>query len=72
MTTDHSTTNYIDLGAVTIWIASFANLMPSIAALLSIIWFAIRILETKTVQRLLGRYAWIKEQPNAKGTSEED
>ena len=36
------------LGALVSW-------LPSIAALLTIVWTAIRIFETQTVQRLLGR-----------------
>ena len=52
----------IDAGAVTVWIASFAQILPSIAALLSIIWFAIRIIESDTVQGLLGDWGWIKKE----------
>jgi hypothetical protein len=56
--------NVIDAGAITIWIATLANILPSVAALLSIVWFMIRIAESKTVQKLLGKYAWIKENDN--------
>ena len=31
------------------------KLLPALAALLSIVWTAIRIYETKTIQRLLGK-----------------
>lgn len=36
-------------------IATFAAWLPAIATVLSIIWTVIRIYETKTVQRLLGK-----------------
>lgn len=36
-------------------IATFASWLPSAAALLSVIWTGIRIYETRTVQRLLGK-----------------
>ena len=36
-------------------IATLAGWLPAVAALLSIVWTGIRIYETKTVQRWLGR-----------------
>ena len=36
-------------------IATFAGWLPAIAALVSIIWGCIRIYETRTVQRWLGK-----------------
>lgn len=36
-------------------IGALADMLPSIAALLTIVWTGIRIYETATVQRLLGR-----------------
>lgn len=56
------TANIIDAGAITIWIASLSQILPSIAALLSIIWFVIRIIESETAQKLLGRYGWLKKE----------
>lgn len=50
----------VDAGAVVLWITSAADMAPRIAALLSVVWFAIRVAETKTVQALLGKYAWVK------------
>lgn len=64
MSNHEPTANYLDYGALTIWIASVAQILPSIAALLSIIWFAIRIAESATVQQMLGRFRWIKEKKN--------
>lgn len=57
--------NVLDGGAILLWIASLANFLPSIAALLSIIWFLIRIAESETVQQMLGQYRWMKEKGKA-------
>lgn len=46
---------YVDAGAVGIVGATLVGWLPAIAALLTILWTAIRIFETATVQRLLGR-----------------
>lgn len=67
---DPTTSTYIDIGAVTLWIATAANFMPAVAALLSIVWFTLRILETRTVQKLLGSYSWI-ERSNRHDSSED-
>lgn len=45
----------IDWGAVAIAAGTFFEFLPAIASLLSVIWLALRIYETETVQRLLGR-----------------
>jgi hypothetical protein len=68
--TNDPTSNYIDLGAVTLWIATAANLMPAVAAMLSIIWFTLRIVETRTVQKLLGSYAWIDRSDKHDGSED--
>jgi len=44
----------VDGFAVTTTVATIINLLPAIAALLSIVWTMIRIYETKTVQALFG------------------
>lgn len=44
-----------DIGSFGVVVATFANWLPSIASLLSIIWVGIRIYETRTVQGLLRR-----------------
>ena len=50
-----ATKNLID--AVSIWtvVGTIAGFLPAIAALFTIIWTAIRIYETKTVQALFAR-----------------
>lgn len=52
--TDELKTGF-DVAAVAGGIGSWLAILPDIAALLSIIWLALRIWETKTVQRLLRR-----------------
>lgn len=46
-----------DVGSVGTAVATVAGWLPEVSALLSVIWIAIRIYETETVQRLLGRKA---------------
>lgn len=45
----------LDIGAVGTTGATLLGWVPHVASILSIIWFAIRIYETETVGRLLGR-----------------
>jgi hypothetical protein len=45
----------IDWGAVLIAIGTLFEILPVIASLLSVVWLSLRIYETDTVQRLLGR-----------------
>ena len=45
----------IDALAVSGAFATFVGWLPAIAAALSIVWTAIRIYETKTVQKMLGK-----------------
>ena len=47
--------NIMDAGALGTMIATFAGWLPNVAASLTVIWTAIRIWESRTVQRLLGR-----------------
>lgn len=44
-----------DAGAVAITVGTLADLLPAVAATLTIVWTLIRIYETQTVQSLLGR-----------------
>ena len=44
-----------DAVSVGVTIATIAQWLPAVAALLTIVWTAIRIYETRTVQRLLHR-----------------
>lgn len=47
--------NVADAGAVGVTLAAIAGWLPSISALLSIIWLALRIWESDTVQKLFGK-----------------
>lgn len=44
-----------DLLSIATLLGSLVSLLPAIAAVLTIIWTAIRIYETATVQKLLGK-----------------
>jgi hypothetical protein len=56
MTTHHETAKqFVDgLSLITV-VGTLTEMLPSISALLSIIWVGIRIWETDTVQSLFGR-----------------
>jgi hypothetical protein len=41
----------VDVGAAAVAGLSWAQLLPNLAAILSIIWFIIRICETRTVRK---------------------
>lgn len=52
----HDTVNHtLDIAAGSVALASFAAILPPMASLLSIIWLAIRIYESQTIQRLLNK-----------------
>lgn len=52
---DESSKHILDLASTSIWVGSLIKVLPAIAALVSIVWGCIRIYETRTVQKLLGR-----------------
>ena len=54
MATESTKTLVDGLSVVTV-VSTLGELLPPMAALFTIIWTTIRIYETKTVQRLLGR-----------------
>jgi hypothetical protein len=49
------TKNVIDWTSIGIALGTLIQILPSIAAALSILWTLIRIYETKTVQKWLGK-----------------
>lgn len=51
---DHVKTG-IDFAAAGTAVAAIAQLLPSIAALFTILWYAVRLWETETVRKLTGR-----------------
>lgn len=46
----------VDALSITTLVATIASALPTIAALLTIIWTLLRIYETETVQRLVARF----------------
>jgi hypothetical protein len=50
-----STKQVVDAVSVFTVVGTLGELLPPMAALFTVIWTAIRIYETKTVQRLLGK-----------------
>lgn len=44
-----------DVLSVTTLLGTLTQMLPHVAAILTIIWTALRIFETQTVQRLLGK-----------------
>ena len=65
MTEHHETAKHVvDALSVVTVVGTLMEMLPSIAALFTIVWTAIRIYETDTVQYMLG-----KEKPNEKGES---
>jgi len=59
MATESTKTLIDGLSVVTV-VGTIGEMLPPLAALFTLVWTAIRIYETKTVQRLLGR-----KPPNA-------
>jgi hypothetical protein len=52
-----------DVLSVTTVVGTLAGILPSIAALFTIVWTGIRIYETATVQRFLGRSVDVAAPP---------
>ena len=50
-----STKHIIDAASIATVLGTLAEMLPSVAALFTIVWTAIRIYETRTIQRLLGK-----------------
>ena len=55
MSSPEVTKSFIDAASVFTVIGALSELLPPLAALFTIVWTSIRIYETKTVQRLLGK-----------------
>jgi hypothetical protein len=52
---DEATKHIIDFASIATVLGTLADMLPAIAAIFTIVWTAIRIYETKTVQGWLGR-----------------
>lgn len=56
MTPQSEAAKYVgDAAAITVTLGTIMEFLPAIAAVLTIVWTGIRIYETKTVQKWLGR-----------------
>jgi len=51
-----STKHVLDGASIVTAVGTVMQVLPSIAAVFTIVWTAIRIYETKTVQKLLGKF----------------
>jgi hypothetical protein len=60
MTTETAKTAIDALSIVTV-VGTLAEVLPALAALFTIIWTALRIFETDTIQKLLGKGKDVKE-----------
>jgi glycerol-3-phosphate acyltransferase PlsY len=50
-----STKHILDTASIATAVGTMMQVLPAVAALFTIIWTCIRIYETKTVQKLLGK-----------------
>ena len=51
-----ATKHIIDTASIATAVGTMMQLLPAIAAVFTIVWTSIRIYETKTVQKLLGKH----------------
>jgi hypothetical protein len=51
-----ATKHVIDTASIATAVGTLMQVLPAIAALFTIVWTIIRIYETKTVQKLLGKH----------------
>lgn len=50
-----------DVGSLAALVGVLSGILPVIASGLTVIWMCIRILETQTVQKMLGRHRWVDD-----------
>lgn len=62
---DETTRSGLDALSVLTVVGTLIDMLPSIAAVVTIVWTSIRIYETDTVQKLLGRKDDNKGKENA-------
>jgi hypothetical protein len=62
MTFEHETAKTtVDAISIVTVVGTLAEVLPAVAALFTIIWTALRIYETDTIQKLLGKGKDVKE-----------
>jgi hypothetical protein len=59
---DETTKHLIDLSAIFTAVGTMLSWLPHMASLFTIIWMGIRIWETNTVQKLLGKKEVIEDE----------
>ena len=59
---DETTKHLIDLSAIFTAVGTMMSMLPVLASLFTIIWMAIRIWETKTVQKLFSKKEVIEDE----------
>jgi len=52
---DEATKHIIDFASIATVLGTLADMLPAIAAIFTIVWTTIRIYETKTVQKWMGK-----------------
>ena len=52
---DEATKHIVDFASIATVLGTLTDMLPAVAAVFTIVWTAIRIYETKTVQGWLGR-----------------
>ena len=63
MSESHETAKHVvDALSIITVVGTLVEMLPSIAAIFTIVWTLIRIWETKTVQKLLGRNSAPKDE----------
>jgi hypothetical protein len=55
MSMQEGTKQVLDSVSIVTVVGTLADILPAVAALFTIVWTAVRIYETKTVQNLLGK-----------------
>jgi len=55
MNMDAATKHIIDFASIATVLGTLADMLPAIAAIFTIVWTTIRIYETKTVQKWMGK-----------------
>lgn len=62
---DEATRNGLDALSILTVVGTLIDMLPSIAAVVTIVWTSIRIYETDTVQKILRRKPTDKDETNA-------
>jgi len=52
---DEASKHIMDVFSIATVLGTLADMLPSIAALFTIVWTGIRIYETKTIQKMIGK-----------------